>query len=93
MENSIVKVAKNLLFSDTKEEPINTERIEAEPVSIAIITKCAYDKGKAHICVEHVGGKYRQGVMHQLVLSAEDVIEIIERKKGTAYIPPLEAFK
>ena len=55
---------------------------------MAVIAKCAYDRGKASICVEEVevsaDGKTRMaGQMRQVVLSADDVIKIIDAKNST----------
>ena len=93
MENEVAKTKDCSLdkYIDSGIDTRKNEKCQPAEQKIAIITKCAYDKGKAHMCVEYIGPS-NNGVMHQLVLSAEDVISLIERKAGKAYIPPKEMY-
>jgi hypothetical protein len=54
---------------------------------MTIITKCGYDKGKVFVCVEKIG--YGKDEMFQVVLSADDIMKIIESKRGGYQLPKL----
>ena len=72
-DNEITPCTKDEL---QKTSSCNNEIVKKDPV--VIITKCAYDKGKAHICIESLGN---EGIIMQLTLSPEDVFNIVKNKQ------------
>ena len=79
----LFKMEDNEITPCTKDElqktsSCNNEIVKKDPV--VIITKCAYDKGKAHICIESLGN---EGIIMQLTLSPEDVFNIVKNKQQT----------
>ena len=79
----LFKMEDNEITPCTKDELQKTSSCNneiAKKTPIVIITKCAYDKGKAHICIESLGD---EGVMMQLTLSPEDVFDIVKNKQKT----------